>query len=564
MPSTRVTPNSNPVPVNIVGSSVFARYNKISGERTTNLYITTNGAQPDAENYEAFLISYPGYKRVLQLLATGAGRGLFHSTRGNLALAVVNSSVYQISPTLGVTLIGTIASTAGEVFMAENLNAQICLVDGVNAYIYNYDDPPNLVIQTDGALGSGALIPSYVEYHNTFFLFGNGNTTANGAAWYAYSYSSPTTIVQTTQLALQTKADYARAVKRIPGAGNNVLVFGTTVAEIHTQVGGLLNYIRNQSVNINYGCLSVSTIGEGGTYLAWLAVNEEESPVIMVYDGSNAQRISTDGIDYLLSSVVAPQTSTAMLYQADGHLFYQLTFYDTRDNLTLLYDFNTKMFFNLSDQFLNYHPMRAVIYFSLKTYFISLNNGSLYELSSNINVIDENIAPATVDTLIYDIQRERITANIREGNSTRFRINSFVLTLEQGTDPAYSELDLILAQGNWLITEDDFNPPDAGIISEMGQPIIAESGVISFEANPEEATGTFAYLPYIPRVDLAISKDGSITWSNYVPSQLNTLGHRQNICHWSNMGVANDLSFKVRVWSRWRTILSNAMVDIVL
>ena len=217
--------------------------------------------------------------------------------------------------------------------MAENLNNQIAIVDGVNCWIYNHATG-SFTIQN---LANANLVPNYVEYHNTFFLFGNGIGTSEGSQWFAYISSGPDTITQvnpgTSALALQTKADYALAVKRIPGRGNNILVMGSTVCEVWTQVGNSLQpYIRQPSVNINYGCASVATIAEGGNYLAWLGQNEDEAPVLMIYDGNQATRISTDGIDYLLSTIVSPpDIYPAIMYRQDGHLFYQLTFYDRRD-----------------------------------------------------------------------------------------------------------------------------------------------------------------------------------------------------------------------------------------
>lgn len=588
MVSTRVTPNSDPVVVNLIGSSNFGRYNKISAERTWNLFISTAG-EPGSDTFQAWLVNYAGYQRIINLpqgpipsvagqpvnrLPAGSGRGAFKSTRGNFLVVVVNNFVYTISAQFVVTQIGSLNTFVGEVFMAENLNSQICIVDGANAWIYSYASFPSFTVQTSGALSTGALLPNYVEYHNTFFLFGNANTTSSGAAWYAYSYSNDTTIVQTTQLALQTKSDFAIAIKKLPGQGNNVIVFGNTVCEIHTQVGGLENYLRNPSRNINYGCLSVTTIGDSGDVVAWLAVNEEEQPVIMVYDGNTASRISTDGIDYLLSSLQYPGKSTAMLYRIDGHLVYQLTFFDPKDNLTLLYDFNTKMFFNLTDQYFNFHPARYVVYFNDKLYFTSLNNSALYQLSSDYTVIDENL-PITGDLSVYDpalvfnIPRERITASIRQANSTRFRANSLVLTLEQGTDPGYTQAPTLL---DYLITEDIFvADPNGHIINEYGYPILID-GLNSFAdmlggvnvSNILTANSVYTGgIPYAPRIDLAISKDGGNSWSNYDSRDLNYYGFAQNILHWENMGVANDLCFKFRFVGDWRWIVNNALVDVI-
>lgn len=580
----RQTPEAEDVKVNIVGASDFGRYNKISPERTWNMFISTAGT-PDGDDYEQWLVNFPGYARATNVpaaatpttsgytpnkLSIGTGRGIFKSTRGNFMLVVVNALVYRVEQATGgfvTTLAGTLNTSQGEVFMAENLNYQICLVDGTNCWLYTYAPAVTFTIQTDTALGDGSLIPNYVEYHNTFFLFGNKNTTSLGAAWYAYQYSNATTIVQPNpggQFSLQTKSDYALAVKKLPGQGNNVIVFGSTVCEIHTQIGGIQNYIRQPSKNINYGCLSVTTIGDSGDVVAWLAINEEEAPVIMAYDGNSASRISTDGIDYLLSTLEAPETSTAILYRLDGHLFYQITFYDVRDNVTLLYDFNTKLFFNLTDQFFNYHPARGIAYYNGATYFISLNNIALYKISSDLTYIDENL-PVTNSTSIwnqswaYEIPRERITSSIRYANSTRFRTNSLVVTIEQGNDPFYTG-DPVSA--NDLITEDSFvAAPDDDIVTETGVQITAESsgddllvpgGPYTFE------------IPYVPRVDLAISNDGGVTWSNYNPRTLKAQGYRQNILTWGNMGVANDLCFKFKFLGLSRFIVNSGLAQVVL
>lgn len=582
MVSIRVTPNSQPVKINIVGGSQFGRFSKISIEKTWNMYVSTANAESQDDS-QFWLINYPGYRRVLNIfpypdpyptnptylpsqLPLGQGRGMYNCIRGNFVILVVNANVYSLSNLLNLTLIGTLKTTSGEVFIAENLNSQVCIVDGVNAYIYDYSlGIPNLTIQTDGALGTGSLVPSYVEYHNSFFLFGNANATAAGAFWYAYKFSTNAAannaIVQTSQLALQTKADYALAVKRIPGQSNQVIVFGETVSEIWNQVGGLQNYIRMPTVNINYGIASVNTIGESGDMIAWLAINEEEVPSIMVYSGRGLERISTDGIDYQLTQIQFPKQSTAVLFRMDGHLFYQLTFYNSVDNVTFLYDFNTKMFVNLSDQYMNYHPMIDTVYFNNTLYFLSLNNAALYELNADVTVIDENLYPAGIQNppnlgLVFNIWRERITNSIRQANATRFRANSLVVTLEQGTDVNYMEGSCCINTA--LITEKDFNPALTKMATQGEVAYILASNIPGIDDpyfNPR--------LTYTPHIDLAFSKDGGITWSNYVRRNMHFLGHRQNILHWENMGVANDLTFKFVFWGNNRWIVNNGLLDVV-
>ena len=545
----RVTPKAELVPIQVAGSSTFGRYSKIASGLTYNMFIS-----------DSWLVNFAGYKRVIEMIAdnVGEGRGLFHSARGDILIAVIGSIVFQITSDLNYSQIGILTTSSGEVFIDENLNNQICIVDGARAYIYNYKTVTGIVPQT-----SVTFNPSYVCFHNTYFLFGNNSRENVGAFWYAYVYDAADTsgasIKQQTQLALSTKPDFAIAVTRLPGQANNVLVFGTGVCEIWTQVGGLENYRRNSSVNIDYGCRSVSTIAANDQYTAWLGANENNSPVIMVYSQSSGlTRISTDGIDYLLDSIRFPEDSTAMFYKQDGHLFYHITFFNPADNLTLVYDFNTQKFFNLSDQGGDYHPARSMVYFNNAPYFISLNNASLYVTNTNLTTYNENLGndPALFNSEInYEIPRTRICESISKPDSGRFVANSFVLTMAQGDDPYTTGADL--APGS----QDD-------IITESGSPIVTQTGNQMITQNSSTGGGSYPYFNnnlttvYRPRIDMAISKDGGTTWSNYVARALNPIGKRKNIITWNNMGVANDLTIKLRFNTVSNIVCSDGLVEI--
>lgn len=547
----RVTPNSEQIPIQVVGSSTFGRYDKIASGLTYNMFISDD-----------WLVNFAGYKKVQQFISdnVGSGRGLFHSTRGDLLIVVINANVFKLEEDLEPIPIGTLATTSGEVFIDENLNNQICIVDGQDAWIYNYQ---TAAVMTKQTLTAG-LAPGYVCFHNTYFLFGNANTDATGAFWYAYGFNSAVNppddqqIILITQFSLSTKPDYAIAVRRLPGQGNNVIVFGNTVCEIWTQIGGIQNYRRNASTNIDYGCLSISTIATCDQYTAWLAINEDNSPIILVYNAQGIKRISTDGIDYLMDNLKFPQQSTALFFTQDGHLFYQLTFFNKEDDLTLLYDFNTEKFFNLSDHDGTYHPARKMVYFLGTPYFISLKNASLYKSDTSITVYNENLSDNPLEwqaALVYPIARTRVCESIRKPDSGRFVVNSFVFTMDQGNDPLVTDLSLFSERVDGLITQ-----VGADIVGQAGQAMISENSIPGSFSNVNFTNPTT--LVYQPRVDLAFSKDSGITWSNYVARPLNAVGRRRNIITWNNMGMANDFTIKLRFWGTSAFIVQNGMVEV--
>jgi len=131
--------NFKSIPLNIVGSSVYGIYNKISTERTINLTIS-DGA----------LTQYPGYKIGLHSSnfndAQGA-RGLYESIKLNQIFAVYDDKVYKIDFEYDhiqqsiknqiVLEIGTLDTTNGVVYFAENNKPQILISDGTHLYVYD-------------------------------------------------------------------------------------------------------------------------------------------------------------------------------------------------------------------------------------------------------------------------------------------------------------------------------------------------------------------------------------------------------------------------------------------
>lgn len=490
--------NSEQVEVNVCGSSTFGRYKKISDERTYNMFLSDN-----------WLVNYAGFKKSVDILPDGEGRGLFNSIRGNFLIVVISSTVYRLNSNLVPIFIGQLDTVTGDVYIDENLNQQICIVDGESAWIYNYD-LGTFIKQTLTFLGN-PILPGYVSYHNTFFLFGSSPTAINSQNWYAYQPYTGTPALPAgtpdlqlvSQFSLQTKPDSALLVERLPGRGNNVLVMGSTVGEVWTQVGGAENYRRIQSFNIDNGLVSVSTLAANEEYICWLAQNENNAPFIMITDGSSTKRISSDGIDYLLGQIKFPQQSDAFFYRQDGHLFYQITFSNPVDNLSLIYDFTTGLFFHVSDQNLNYHPARQVAFFKEKTYFISVNDGSLFQMDTDLVTYDYNISPTSIGE---EIPRIRICKTVRRKNSDRFRVGKFTFTLEQGMP----------------------------------------------NQNP----------PLVPRVDMSFSKNGNESYSNIVGRELNPSGVYRNQIQWWRMGQANEFTVQLRFWGFTRFVANNGILEI--
>ena len=527
-----MTPGGTQIPVRIVGSSIFGRHPIISDERTWNMYIS-----------DEWLLNFAGYAPAVNILGEGIeGRSLFHSTRGNFLIAVLGSNVYRINANLGWEFLLSIGTSTGEVFMDENLSSQIAIVDGsATAYIYNYTTETAGAIVFNYGSGGTPFTPNYVTYQNTYFIFGNGDNTTSGSQWFVYNSGfNPTSLANPLQLnwvqtlTLQTKPDFARACIRIPSHGNNLLVMGSTVCEIWTNIAGLQIYQRQSSINIDYGVASVSTIAASDNMIAWLGINEKSSPAIMVMAGGQAQSISTDGIDYLLSKVIHPEDSTAMFYREDGHVFYILTFFNALDNFSIMYDFTTQKFFDLTDWNFDYHPARQMAYFNNNIYFVSLNQGSLMRISTDLTTISTN------EQNSYEIPRIRKCDTYRLPGSDRFIVNQFSFTVENGIEP---NVDYQFECDGYILGE----VSNQIMYSEDNFPLLVEGGSCQI---------------YRPRIDVNFSKNGGHTYSNSVPYFMHKTGLYKNQPRFNLLGEANQFTIQMRFWGFGAVVIANGMIEV--
>lgn len=533
----QLTQDGQEIPVQITGSSSFGRYPTISAQRTYNMFLSTADA-----NQQVWLVNYAGYKSVAEIIAQ-EGRGIFHSVRGGFMLVIVASAVYRINsldttPILVNPLLPLNNST-GEVFMDENISGQILIVNGTDtAYIYNHE-ANDFGIALMGGVSSSDLHPNYVTYQNTYFIVGNALTTPEGSQWFIFQADVATSdfaLKKVTFLAIQSKPDFARAALRIPGAGNNILIFGETVTELWNNVAGLQIYQRSSSFNIDYGVLSVGTIAANDEYIAWLGSNEKSTPSIMAFKGNSAQRISTDGIDNLLASVKFPEQSTALFYRQDGHLFYQLTFFNAEDNFTIVYDFTTNLFFDLTDWDSTAHPARQVAYFNKQTYFVSYKIGNIYQFDTNLTTYQ--VTPS--ENTIYQIPRIRITDTYRMPSPEKFIVNLFTFIMESGTTFGTTEEPVCFG---YILNEQNLRP----IYMEDGvTPILLEGGYC---------------ISNQPRLDIAISKNGGISWSNTFSIDLKAAGDYVNQIRINRLGAAQQITFRLSFWGTGRFVIKNGKME---
>lgn len=417
------------IPLDIIGGTKFARYKEMTVEETVNMMVTGQ----DQET--AGFVPFSGYKEALDF-TRGQARALYISTRLNEMIAVFGNVVYVITDFLGVRKIGTLDSTAGPVHITENFNQEIAIEDGNKIYIYNYGNSTFSKPTID-------FVPVYIDFQDSYFI-----ATANNGKWYLSDPNNGLIWSPLQNQSLQTKADILQAAKVLD---RQLWIMGEKVSELWQDQGlQLFPYVRQNSIAIDYGVLSRETIAEGFGMLVWLAKNEKSNPALVVTTGGKPQKFSTEGLDFKLAELKNPEDSQGFLFQQDGHIFYQICF--PSDNFSIVYDFNTQMFYTVTDECRNYHIAKQVVLFNNKLYFISFNDSKIYEMSTDLTTYDGK-----------EIPRIRVTKHYRLLNNETFIVNRLNVQMEQGANDTVSKVDLSISKDDGVtfgnIVTKLLNPP---------------------------------------------------------------------------------------------------------
>lgn len=423
----KLTADKNTIPFRMVGSTVFGRYPKISSEQTYNMIIS-----------DGWMVPYAGYRNVANAGLVGQGRNIYSSSKLGLMIAVINSGVYTFDGVSEPRFIGGLITSSGDVTIAENNNGQISICDKKQIYIYNY---------LAGTFQTASLnfVPIYVSFQNTYFVAAAQYPSGGNFQWRLSLNGDGTSWPDDSNNdgEFETAADNVQAVIPFPGKGNLLMVMGSIVTEPWYDTGlQLFPYSKNTFSNINYGTLNSATIATGSIspdgqnpqdIMIWLAGNSNSGATIMYSNGGSPIQISTDGINYKLAQLTAPQDSYGFFFKQDGHPFYQITF--PTDNLTYTYDFETNKFFTLCDPNMNHHIAKKVAYYKGKYYFVSFTDGGIYEFGSNITNSDGQETP-----------RIRITNTIRYPDNSLFICDNLNFTLEQGVSNTVQRVDLSISR----------------------------------------------------------------------------------------------------------------------
>lgn len=496
--------NSQRIPLDIVGANTFGRYDEISNDQTFNMVISDNT-----------LVNFAGYTQVASIAPNGIARGVYNVILLNKLATVINDGLYLIDTNDDFVRVGTLNTNSGNVYFADNEASQIGIVDGVYVYIYSYGvTPPTFTsFQIESPIaGFTYAAPVYIDYQDGRFIVADGNSNnfilsqvGNGLIWPSATGPLP---FANAVAPIQTKPAKCMAAVAL---SRELIVFGQTFAEPWYDAGlQIFPYQRDNFTAIDYGLVNQSSIGKLDNTICWLGINEKANiSVYMMYLDNQPQRMSNDGLDYQFQNLSNPKDCYGFMYREAGHPFYQLTF--VTDNLTYLFDLSTQppSIYTLTDENMNYHIARRVVYFNGSNYFVSLIDGNVYKMNSSIYSYNGFVIP-----------RIRTCQNIRWPDGARSVIQSVYITMESGINQNYR--------------------PDA-----VNLPNNLSTNYLS------------------NRLDVSLSQDGGYTFYNVASKELPRTGMRRNALPIYNLGATtNDSTLRFRWNTLGRVVISGGFLSL--
>lgn len=299
-------------------------------QRSVNLYPEKN-AQSSQAPVNVTHYQRPGLTPLGAPPAQGRGRGLYVSTLGDL-YAFIDQAVYYINPDWQFTLLGnTLTPGTTPMYGADN-GVTAAIVDGSS---FGYQ-----ITLAAGAAGTFAQIADAnylgsdrVDFLDYFLVF-NEPRTPN---WYTSEVSS----IVFNALMFGTKTAWPDNVVAVIACERQAWIMGPYKSEVWANAGLVPFSFQILSGNIvEHGIAGPYALAKQDVNIYWLSQSPEGARMAMRGVGLQAQRITTNAIEYEWLSYPRVDDCIVQTYQIRGHAFV-LFHFPTADR-TWVFDEATK------------------------------------------------------------------------------------------------------------------------------------------------------------------------------------------------------------------------------
>jgi len=301
-------------------------------QRCVNLYMERN---PPDSPFPYTCYPTPGLTLLTTATpTTGTGwRGLYFASNEKL-YGVCGSSVYAISSTWALTLLGNITSDSGQVQMIDN-GTYLVIIDGSSSgWTVKLSDNTFAPLISSGFVGGNTI-----QFVDGFLVLNSPGTNE----WYISTGNE--IVFDPTMFA--SKSGFSDNLVGLQITKRYVYLLGTATTEVWFDAGDTpFPFDRLPGVFMQYGCTSVNSIAQMDGDIYWLAQSPQGDAIICRTSQFNAAQISTFALDNEMQGYTDLDQAIAFTYQFEGHFFYLITF--PVSDVTWQYDLSTQQWNQLS------------------------------------------------------------------------------------------------------------------------------------------------------------------------------------------------------------------------
>jgi hypothetical protein len=355
----------------LLGGTYMAKSELANAQRCVNLYPELN--QDDAD-YPLTMYPVPGLKPLGAPPVVGRARGLYWATNKNI-YAIVEQAVYQINQnTWAFTQLGSLTDALHTpVTMVDNGNYVLLLNGTATGYTINMTTgdvaqitDPNFFGGTRAGFLSTFLVnnvPGTQEFQSTL----SGQFLYNG-------------------LYVASKTGYPDLLATLAVMHLEIWLIGERTTEVWYNAGNAnFPFALYPGVFLEHGTPAPWSLAQHDLAVFFLAQDKDGTNTVVKGHDYKLERISTHGIEWMLSQMNTTSDCVADLYAIEGHIFYRMHFISA--NKTLVYDDRIGMWHEVVYTDANGQENRALDIFATQAFGLNISldwaNGYLYQLDQN-------------------------------------------------------------------------------------------------------------------------------------------------------------------------------------
>jgi hypothetical protein len=486
--------------VQFLGPTYYGRSNALDPSRCINLYPEIN--PNPAGKAQISLVGTPGTS-VLFDCGAAPVRALY--VFGGVLYAVAGDQF--ISWIAGnVTVLGTLATTTGNVYIADNGISiagvggnQMMIVDGVEGYMWNVGTNTFTTLSLPAS-------PNSLAYSGGYFIISCGTRMS---VYVSNLYDCSTWSGLAVGNAIQSTSD----VVALAAYDQLLMIFKSDSAEPWYDAGTPPTslgcpFAFYSGMPINYGVVAAGSVAQGGDYL--YALGGDGSGVDVIgFSGYTPTKLLPPALSYRINQMPVVSDAIGFTYSDSGHDFYVLSF--PTGNATFVFDSTTKMWHERSTYAAtadrrspNRHLANCYTYYNGQHLVGDYRTGAVAVMR---NTVYTDLGSPLIRTRIAPILPDK----------------------QDRRDLFFYEFE-----------------------------VEAEVGVMQGVTATDPTTGG----PLTPQASLSWSIDGGVTWSNEYIVSMGAVGQTMTRIVWRRVGYSFNMVFDLTISDPVPVVLVDTFADV--